>query len=422
MRILLINQSYPPMVSGVSIVVQKFAQGFARRGHEVQVVAASDQTRGYVTEEEGVIVIRLPSFRNPARKNQRAILGARRMLGRLIQRTRPDIIHVHDVLIAGPVLVSIPKARRSPILAMVHQLPNFLTAYLPRWRVVNQAIERQLWTYSRWLRNQMDDLVTPTGTTARVIREKGGYHVSVISNGVDLGQFNPKPADALERRMLCERYGIDPGRPILLHVGRLDIDKQVDKALEAAAGVLQHTSAQVLIVGDGTQRTRLERLVDEWGIAKRTIFTGNIASDGDLPGMYRLGDVFITASEIETQGLVLLEALATGLPVVCYRATCLPEIIFSGYNGYMVTPGDTAMMTRRIVELASDPQKRARFGIKGREVVQMHSLEASLDQYEGLYRELIQGRKKGRNPSAIKPDWDRWQGSSPTRGRPPLQT
>ncbi len=181
---------------------------------------------------------------------------------------------------------------------------------------------------------------------------------------------------------------IDPERPIILHVGRLDTDKRVEIVVRAAAKVMKKIDAQLLVIGDGEHHEGLVNQAQQLGIGKRSHFPGFVSPTGDLPDLYRLATVFATASEIETQGLVLLEALASGLPVVAVDATCIPELVIDGENGFLVSPRDTDAMADRLGTIISNPSLAEQMGRVGCIVVQEHSSTTALNKHEVLYQEL----------------------------------
>jgi len=130
------------------------------------------------------------------------------------------------------------------------------------------------------------------------------------------------------------------------------------------------------------------RLSEKLGIRHRSRFPGFVAETGDLPGLYRLASVFITASEVETQGITTLEAAASGLPIVAARAGATPEMVEDGVTGYLVAPGDSDAMADRLVWLLQNPARAKAMGHEGRERVEPHSLDSSVKAHERLYRSL----------------------------------
>ena len=171
-----------------------------------------------------------------------------------------------------------------------------------------------------------------------------GLHADAISYGLDLKTFHPPHPD--ERTDTRQKWNLPLHVPLILHVGRLDTDKHVDRVILAAAQAMQHSDAHLLIVGDGRQKRHLMQLCRDLKIEERVHFTGYVSIEQGLPELYRVAHMFVTASEIETQGIVLLEAAASGLPLIAVHATCIAEIVYDGANGYLTNAGDVYAMSR----------------------------------------------------------------------------
>ena len=390
MKIAYITQSYPPMISGAAVVVKRLAHGMVARGHDVLVIAASDKGNAYTTKEDSLKVLRLASLPNPRRANQSFVLWSRKNITEEIKRYCPDILHIHDIFSLGIFGLKTAQSLNIPTVSTVHQLPWFITAYLPELPGLHKTVEYSLWKYSLWLNKQCHTMVVPTQTIAETVEEKVGIRPKSITNGVELQRFTTREIPSSRLKRLFEKYKLDPNLPIILHVGRLDTDKNVETVIRAAAVVIQKNNIQLLVIGDGEHRHMLIELADELGISDRSHFPGFVSPSEDLPELYRLSAVFTTASEIETQGLVLLEALASGLPVVAVNATCIPELVINGRNGYLVSPGDINGMAKALTDIISNPILAKRMGIAGRSIVQQHSITSSFDQHEAMYRELIE--------------------------------
>jgi glycosyltransferase involved in cell wall biosynthesis len=289
----------------------------------------------------------------------------------------------------GVVGIAVARSKRCPVIGTVHQLPWFISAYLPDLPGLKLSLERSLWFYCRWVNQQCDAIIAPTPTIAHTIQSETGSRTIDISNGVDLSRFTPRPALPDEKAYLCQKHALDPNRPIILHVGRLDVDKDVEKVIYAAAKTLRATNAQLLVVGDGECKGSLEALANQLGISECCRFPGFVAHDGDLPGVYRMADVFTTASQIETQGLVLLEALASGLPVVAVEATCIPELVKDNITGYLVPPNDVDALASGLIRAIENPAQAKTMGRHGQAFVQKHAIERTLDRHEYLYKEHV---------------------------------
>lgn len=393
MRIAYITQSYPPMISGAAIVVERLAQGMAERGHSTLVLAASDKGHAYVEEADNLRIVRLASLPNPKRANQYYVLPSFHHIVKELNSFEPDILHSHDVFTIGIVGIMAAKSLKIPVITTMHQLPGFISSYLPDIPGLKPALENSLWACSHWLNIYSDAVIVPTPTIAKTILAKAGFQTIAISNGIDLNHFTPEPVHPQEKEELCEKYHLDPKLPIILHVGRLDDDKNVETVIYASAQALRRTKAQVLIVGDGECKASLQDLTNQLGISEYCHFPGFVAANGDLPWIYRMADVFTTASEIETQGLVLLEALASGLPVVAVEATCIPELVKENVTGYLTPPKDVDALANRLIRLIENPTRAKEMGQNGREFVKKHALQYSLNRHEALYKKLVVQRQ-----------------------------
>ena len=389
MKITYVCQSYPPMISGAALMVQRLAEGIASRGHEVLVVTASDRQRAYTDSTAGLKLARLRSFPNPVRVDQRFLLWPRREIAAELQAFHPDVLHLHDPLSAGLCALFVAHALDIPVVLTVHALPCLVSAYAPALPGLRQGIEAGLWAYGNWLHRQCEAIITPSRVIADIVSAHADCRPQVIGNGVDLKRFTPRLASLGEGEALRQKYGLDPYLPIILYAGRIDVDKRVDLVVRAAAQAMHTVDAQLLVVGDGRRRAAVMRLSEELGIRHLSHFPGFVPATGDLPGLYRLASVFITASEIETQSLVVLEAAATGLPVVAVRTAAAPEVMEEGINGYLVAPRDIDAMADRLVRLLRNPDQARAMGQAGRAKMQRHSLDRSIEAHEELYRSLV---------------------------------
>ena len=145
MRIAYLTQPYPPMVSGASIVVEQLANEMANRGHEVLVIAASDNGKQYFVQKKNLTVLRLKSIQNPLRVNQRSIFFQKKAILRALKEFQPDLIHAHEPLQIGLYGIKFAKQTKIPILLTTHQLPWFVASYFPNRFKIRMLIEKIIW-------------------------------------------------------------------------------------------------------------------------------------------------------------------------------------------------------------------------------------------------------------------------------------
>jgi 1,2-diacylglycerol 3-alpha-glucosyltransferase len=175
--------------------------------------------------------------------------------------------------------------------------------------------------------------------------------------------------------------------------------------IRAAARVINQAHAQLLVVGDGECRKSLIALSRKLGIDHRCSFPGFVDLNSDLPDLYRLSTVFTTASEIETQGLVLLEAMASGLPIVAVDATCIHEVVKNQINGFLIPSGDESGMVDALIHILRHPRTARQMGHAGYMIVQEHSTDHSLENHENLYKDTISKYRKMISEKRHQNDW-----------------
>jgi len=374
------------MISGASLFAQQVAEAMAQRGHQVLVIAASDRDRPYRMQNGDLAVLRLQSIHNPMRVGQRFTLYPRQEVMKALHDFHPEVIHEHEPLQMGLLGIEYAKRARIPITLTIHQLPSFVASYLPN--IFKAWTETVLWVYARWLSRKFTSIIAPTQTISRLVTEMTGLQTNTIGYGMDLQTFRPL-LSCDEGIAIRQKWNLPPSVPILLHVGRLDTDKRVERVIHAAAQTLKGSDAHLLIIGDGTQKPALIKLCKSLGISDRVHFPGYISKEDGLPEIYRIASLFTMASEIETQGIVLLEAAASGLPIVAVRATCIPEIVHHGINGYLAESTDLNGLSNAMSILLKDPQKAKLMGKASLTLAAKHDLNYTNNAHEQLYGQMV---------------------------------
>jgi glycosyltransferase involved in cell wall biosynthesis len=313
-----------------------------------------------------------------------------------LREFKPDVIHVHDPLQLGFLGAEYAKRAGIPSIVTIHAVPWLVSTNFQFAPGLASQIESILWMYAYWFVRQFPLAVTPTLTISHLIRRIVGVQPETISNGIDLQTFHPR-SSSQDGNDLRKKLNIPAGVRVILHVGQLHSGKKADLVIRAAAQAMQHTNAHLLIVGDGPQKPDLIKLSKTLGISDRVHFPGYIKKEEGLPEAYRLSGVFVTASEIETQGLVLLEAAASGLPIVAVRATCIPEIVDNEINGHLADPGDVKGLGNAILEILENDPKAKTMGNASREIAEKHALQYTINAYEKLYLHLLGSRAAEKN-------------------------
>ena len=383
MNILMLSHAYPPVISGVTLVVQKVAREMVRRGHQVTVVTASDRGPAYQHEDQGVSLMRVHSAPNPFWSEGRLPILSYDKLIDIVAEVKPDIINAHDGALLSMHLHRLEHERcQVPEVLTCHYLPHFVTYYVHAGDVVEKVVEDIAWEVTMRMINGFDHVIFPTRTQQQAFIQAGLEKPStVISNGLDISRYSP--ADRLEKD-IEDRYMLPPG-PRILFVGRLAKDKKIDVLIRAMRPIWSAHHGHLLLVGRGDDHQHLTELVESLGLRACVHFLGFVPEE-DLPGLYRHCDIFAIASDVEVQSIPTLQAAATGLPIVAANAAALPELVESGTNGYLVPPGEPSEFASAIQEILEDAELAARFGKASLEIGRRHAEEHTFHAYEKLYR------------------------------------
>jgi len=401
LRVMIVTDQYEPMVGGVPTVTRELARGLAERGHAVTVVAPSTGRRGRTDATSPMTVTRRGSVRWPWYEGQRLGLLSASAARELIDGFAPDVVHIHSPLTLGLAVRSAARRRRVPVLYTNHYLPANVhppAQDRPRSRagtitgtIVDTAFDTAFYGCVTGFANRCDHVTAPTMTALRLLRDHGLRAPSqVVSNGIDLDAFSPGQPDEELRR----RYALPAGRPVIATVGRLSKEKQADVLIDAAARLGPGSAgadAVLVLAGTGPDEGRLKAVAARLGVAERVRFPGFVPG-GDLPGLYRLTDVFAIASQAELQSLVTMEAMATGLPVVAVDAGALGELVHQGENGFLVSPRQQAAEAAAVADclglLCGDPALRGRMSKASLRIIGNHDRHRVLARWESIYRAL----------------------------------
>jgi 1,2-diacylglycerol 3-alpha-glucosyltransferase len=380
MRIMIVTDQYPPQVGGVPTVTQELAVNFARRGHQVWLVAPS-YSRGDVDHlEQQVAVYRFFSFQWPAGGARISFLPFISILN-LLKKADPEIIHVHTPVVLGNVAQLLASVLHKPVIATHHHLP--ITVYtLANKPLTSKYFSKLMHSYFVHFYNRFDYVTAPTATALNLLYEHGlCAPARVISNGVDLKKFTPGKADEHIR----QGFNLPQGRPIVLYVNRLSYEKRIDVLLNAVAKMTG--DGHVLIGGSGVAEASLRAQAEQLNISDRVTFLGFV-HDADLPSLYRLADVFVNPSEAELQSIAMMKAMACGLPVIAADSYALPELAHHGENGFVFHPGNSDELAHYLDIILAEPALRAQMGVKSLQIIAEHDSEWVLDQWEVLYWRL----------------------------------
>lgn len=374
------------MKSGVATAGRTLAQGLAALGHEVLVVAPSQTGRGYSERDENYEIMRIRSFGLPFRKNLRVSVTYDREMRRVLDEFQPDIVHVQTQLTVGLSMLRAAVKRNIPVVATNHVMPDNMIKNIKILSPISRPVSYILSEYGTLLYRGTKRIVMPTESALGLFNLSRIEAPAVaISNGINLDKFKPgKPSDEL-----YEKFHIPRNKPLITYIGRLDEEKHVHILVHALE--LLHWSGRdfhAVIVGHGNAVEGLKELVETMRLSDDVTFTG-LVSDEDLVQLHRLGDMYVMPSPTELQCLAMLEAMASGKPVVAVDAGALGELCLDGQNGYLIRVDDIEAMAQALTELLDHQRRRQSFGKRSLEIAKQHDVRMVMPKFVELYEQVI---------------------------------
>ena len=356
MRIGLFTNNYLPFCGGVTISVETLRRGLEARGHEVWVFAPQFPA----VADGGPRVVRFPSI--PAATYPEFALAVpwAPRITRLVSRLDLDVFHAHHPFLLGPAARRLAHRLGRPLVFTYHTRYEKYAHYVPLTRSLVETAALRL---STRFAARADAVVAPSLLVREQLSARGvTTPIAVVPTGVDLARFRPD-----DRAGARQALGLPAAAPLLLYVGRLDREKSVDRlllAFERLGGTLGR--AHLWLVGQGKESASLRRLAGGLSAGDRVHFAGVRPHEG-LAAWYQAADLFLFASETETQGLVLAEAAACGVPAVAVSAPGCDEVVRDGETG-VLAKADPASLGEAVVGLLVDADRRRSrpFPIRGR--------------------------------------------------------
>lgn len=394
LKILFAIESYPPDINGSGIATKRIATGLAHRGYKVGVICPGKDLTLEKTVEDGVMVFRIGSVPVLLHKDYRFAPFAGNFVGPILKEFQPDLVHLADAFPTALAAFLEAKKLGLPIIGTNHFHPDNLLHYLKleKNQTFYETLEKLLWDYFRGVFNHLHAVTVPSETAAEIIRSAGiKCPVYVISNGLDLKFFDGKEVD----ESVYSRYGIDKSKVNLVSVSRLEKEKRIDVLLKALSLIKNWKDIQLIIVGSGKGEKPLRSLAKELDVSDKVVFTGAV-SDEDLRGIYSVGGLFLSASEVELQGLSIMEAMAYGLPIVAARSMAVPELVEDGVNGYLFEAGDFREAAAKIAKIISDGGLRKSMSRQSLMLIKRHDIEKTIDRIGELYSDILAKSKPKR--------------------------
>ena len=373
MRIGIVSETYPPEINGVALTVHSLAVGLAQRGHQVDLIRPRQQQRR--VDDPGIDVLSVRGGALPRYPDLRFGLPAGRALLQRWQRQRPDAVYVAT---EGPLGWSAMRAAARLGIPLSSGFHTRFDSYAQHYGV--GLLTPLVRSYLRRFHRQAAATLVPTAALAQELLALGIGQPRLLRRAVDTRLFHPAQRDD----GLRARWGVDAGTPVVLYVGRIAPEKNLQLAVQAFRAIRQRVpNARYVWVGDGPARAALAAAHPDFifaGVQREQALAQHIAS----------ADLFPFPSLSETFGNVILEALAAGLPVVAYAEGAAREHVRDGVNGYCVPSGHAQAFIDAAVKLASNPGLIRHMGRAAHASVAELSPEAVIREFETLLRELAE--------------------------------
>ena len=381
MKVLFISDVYFPRVNGVSTSIETFRRNLHLLGHTVDLIAPDYGTPS--ADETGIL--RVPARAVPLDPEDRFM-----RYGWVMQQLdrfrieRYDLIHIQTPFVAHYLGVKLSRLLGIPCVETYHTFfEEYFHHYIP---ALPKSLTRWLAKrFSRHQGNSLDGMVVPSKPMQRVLQAYGiTTTTEVIATGIEPASFVPG-----NRSVFREKLGLAPDRPVLLFVGRVAHEKNIGFLIKVVEQVRTHIADVLFIIaGEGPARASLEQQTRQLGLGDTIRFVGYLDRHSELNDCYRSADVFIFSSRTETQGLVLLEAMAQGVPLVSIAEMGARDVLKDGI-GVLIAQEDLADFSGKVIKLLGDGPLRREVGDSGRDYANEWSASRQAQRMLAFYKTII---------------------------------
>ena len=376
---------YLPVINGVVRSVESFREALTGQGHNVFVFAQADED----FEDEAPFIFRYPSLPLPIQADVPAVIPVSPFVEQLLPSLKLDVIHTHHPVLLGQTAAKRAEELSLPLVFTFHTQYQEYTHYFPLPQETIQEFLKD--AVQNWLKDYMrqcQHIVIPSESMKEILVGEYGLQnrFTVIPTGIDLEPYHSADGNELRSR---EKWRDDT---VMVSTGRLAPEKNWETLLQAVAKSHQaHPDLRLVLIGDGPSKEGLQDLAAELGIARRVTFTGELPFE-EVAVYMKAANLFGFASVTETQGLVTMEAMAAGLPVVAVDASGTRDIVDSGEQGFLVS-NDADALAASVNQLIESPEKMRRFHINALEKAKTFEVDTVTKKLVDVYRQAIQDKK-----------------------------
>ncbi len=396
MKICMMTNTYLPHVGGVARSVSTFAEEYVKRRHEVLVVAPEFDGKPLPKKAEA-LVERVPAIQNFNGSDFSVRLPVATVLSSRLDAFAADVIHAHHPFLLGDTALRVAASKNVPVIFTHHTRYEDYTHYVPFNSTTLREFAINLSTH---FANLCDGVIAPSESIAKLIQSRGvTVPVKVVPTGIDVRAFASG-----NRERFRTQHKLSPDDFVVGHVGRLAPEKNLEYLAESVALFLKKApKARFAVVGSGPAEEVLKQTLEGHGVADRLILAGKLTGAG-LCAAYRGMDLFAFASKSETQGMVLAEAMAAGLPVVALDANGVREVVRHGKNGFLLPesapPKRFASYLQRLYD---DAERLSRCSTAARRTADSFSRGHCAERALEFYDEVLRATRRERLMNSMSP-------------------
>lgn len=382
LKVGIFTDTYFPQVNGVATSTATLKKNLEELGHKVYVftttnpLADHNETRTY----------RVPSI--SVVSDHRLAMFYRRRLAAEIKSLNLDVIHTHTEFSLGIFGRLVAKKFKIPLVHTYHTIYEDYTHYIiksKRFNSVSKEIARKI---SKKFCNTSDELIVPTLKVKGLLNSYGVIkEMSIIPTGIALHRFDAQDTKQSQTQSLRIQLGIKDNEKVILYLGRVAKEKNIQELLSHLQTYLKEKKdIKFVLVGGGPEKSNLEILAKQYELEDHVIFVGEVPWE-QVMDYYRMGDLFVSASQSETQGITYIEALASGLPVVAKADPCLEGVVENAINGYTFDDKDSFL--RALDTVLDDPQYQKQLSQNATQSVEKFSEAVFAKNVEALYTDVL---------------------------------
>jgi glycosyltransferase involved in cell wall biosynthesis len=396
MRIGFFTDTYLPVRSGMEISIETFRIGLERLGHEVYVCAPT--MRGYWDENPKVTRFRsMRVIKNPEMR----LASPWSPVGRTLHEVTHiplDIVHAHSPFTMGMLGKYVSHMQNIPLVYTNHtHNAEYAKVYFKEKLLLPYLAEKLV----SWFSNESDTTIAPSSKFEMLLREYGSrVPIEILQTGIDVARFEKRAETERAAQELRKRYGIPENAPTLLYVGRMSEEKNVTFLVHALGALSRtHPDVRMFFIGNGASIEYYKHLAVQSG-AQNAFFVGAVKPE-EIVTYYHASQAFLFASLTDTQGIVILEAMASGLPVVALEDGALKDVMRNGENGFFVSPSASpeTFASTVLQALAATPEN-AQISMHALETAAEHTLDTQAKKLAHLYERLISAHRHPKKAGA----------------------